>query len=326
MNKEITYENELPKISKPAERGLHNAGFYRLEQFSDVTEEEILKLHGVGPKAVRILKEALGEKGLSFAGSKNGTAAEKEVKEVEKDDKEGKKLDAQTVMQELEALGKERMKKMYISNGAKEPVFGVATGAMKPIAKKIKIDQELAEELYATGNYDAMYFAGIIADPKAMTEVDFDRWIDGAYFYMLSDYVVAVTLAEADIAQEVADKWIASGEELRMSAGWSCYCWLLGNRKDEEFSAEKLEGMLETVKETIHYAPERAKSAMNNFVYTVAVSYVSLHEKAVAIAEKIGPVEMKRDGKKPSILKASEEIQKMVDRGKVGFKRKYVRC
>ena len=37
---------------------------------------------------------------------------------------------------------------------------------MKPIAKKIKLNQELAEELYATGNYDAMYFAGIIADPK----------------------------------------------------------------------------------------------------------------------------------------------------------------
>ncbi|CAM5678454.1 DNA alkylation repair protein OS=Lysinibacillus sphaericus OX=1421 GN=LS41612_04905 PE=4 SV=1 [Lysinibacillus sphaericus] len=46
-------------------------------------------------------------------------------------------------------------------------------------------------------------FAGIIAEPKAMTELDFERWIDGAYFYMLSDYVVAVTLAEADIAQQV---------------------------------------------------------------------------------------------------------------------------
>ncbi|MEG9294843.1 DNA alkylation repair protein [Mangrovibacillus sp. Mu-81] len=235
-------------------------------------------------------------------------------------------MDAQTVMEELEALGKERMKKMYISNGAKEPLFGCATGGMKPIAKKIKIDQELAEELYATGNYDAMYFAGVIADPKAMTEADFDRWMDGAYFYMLSDYVVAVTLAEADIAQEVADKWIASGEELRMSGGWSCYCWLLGNRKDEEFSTEKLAGMLEKVKETIHDAPERTKSAMNNFVTTVGVSYVPLHEKAVQIANEIGPVEMIREKKKNSILKASENIQKEVERGKIGFKRRYVRC
>lgn len=235
-------------------------------------------------------------------------------------------MDAEMVMQELEALGKERTKKMYMSNGAHEPLFGVATGAMKPIAKKIKIDQALAEELYATGNYDAMYFAGVIADPKAMTAEDFDRWMDSAYFYMLSDYVVAVTLAEAPIAQEVADAWIASGEELKMSAGWSCYCWLLGNRKDNEFSESKLANMLEVVKTTIHDAPERTKSAMNNFLYTVAISYLPLHDLAVETAQAIGPVEMKRDNKKSTILHAYENIQKEVERGRVGFKRKYVRC
>ncbi|MEC1305577.1 MULTISPECIES: DNA alkylation repair protein [Lysinibacillus] len=235
-------------------------------------------------------------------------------------------MNAELVMQELEALGKERTKKMYMSNGAHEPLFGVATGAMKPIAKKIKIDQALAEELYATGNYDAMYFAGIIADPKAMTVEDFNRWMEAAYFYMLSDYVVAVTLAEAPIAQEVADAWIASGEELKMSGGWSCYCWLLGNRKDSEFSESKLANMLDVVKNTIHDVPERTKSAMNNFLYTVAISYVPLHEQAVATAQAIGPVEMKRDNKKSTQLNAYETIQKEIERGRIGFKRKYVRC
>jgi 3-methyladenine DNA glycosylase AlkD len=235
-------------------------------------------------------------------------------------------MDFEVVMQELEALGKERSKKTYISNGAHEPLFGVATGAMKPLAKKIKKNQPLAEQLYATGNYDAMYFAGIIADPMAMTEADFNRWLDSAYFYMLSDYVVAVTLAESDLAQSVADKWISSGEELRMSAGWSCYCWLLGNRKDEEFSASKLGSMLDQVKNTIHDSPERTKSAMNNFIYTVAISYVPLHEKAVETAKAVGSVEIKRDQKKSSILHASETIQKEIDRGRLGFKRKYVRC
>ncbi|MEH7275335.1 DNA alkylation repair protein [Neobacillus vireti] len=235
-------------------------------------------------------------------------------------------MDFDIVMKELESLGKERIKKTYISNGAHEPLFGVATGAMKPLSKIIKKNQPLAEQLYSTGNYDAMYFAGIIADPKAMTEADFDRWIEAAYFYMLSDYVVAVTLAEADIAQKVADKWIASGEELRMSAGWSCYCWLLGNRKDSEFNADKLASMLDQVKITIKDAPERTKSAMNNFIYTVAISYVPLHEKAVETAKAVGPVEMMRDKKKSSILHASENIQKELDRGRLGFKRKYVRC
>ncbi|TWT07703.1 DNA alkylation repair protein [Planococcus sp. CPCC 101016] len=235
-------------------------------------------------------------------------------------------MDIETVMQELEALGKERMKKIYLSNGAHEPLFGTATGAMKPMAKKIKINQELAEELYATGNYDAMYFAGIIADPKAMSASDFERWMEGAYFYMLADHVVAVTLSESDIAQEVADKWIASGEELKMSAGWSCYCWLLGNRPDPEFSESKISSMLDLVKETIQDSPERAKSAMNNFLYTVAISYRPLNEKAIATAKEVGVVEMKKEGKKSSFLNAYESIQKQMDKGRLGFKRKYVRC
>ncbi|MDQ0919184.1 DNA alkylation repair protein [Paenibacillus sp. V4I5] len=235
-------------------------------------------------------------------------------------------MNLEMVMQELEALGKERTKKIYVSNGAHEPLFGVATGAMKPIFRKIKLNQPLADQLYATGNYDAMYFAGIIADPKAMTEADFDRWMDAAYFYMLSDFVVAVTLAEADIAQEVADKWIASGEELRMSAGWSCYCWLLGNRPDGEFSENKLAKMLDHVENTIHDSPERTKYAMSNFIYTVGVSYLTLHDKAVETAKAVGPVEVNRDKTKSKFLHASENIQKAVDKGQLGFKRKHVRC
>ncbi|QHT60923.1 DNA alkylation repair protein [Paenibacillus lycopersici] len=235
-------------------------------------------------------------------------------------------MNAAEVMQELETLGKDRLKKMYGSNGAREPLFGVATGAMKPLAKLIKRNQPLAEELYATGNYDAMYFAGVIADPKAMTEADFERWIEGAYFYMLSDYVVAVTLAETDIAQAVADKWIASGDELRMSAGWNCYCWLLGSRKDGEFDESKLSRMLDQVAETIHDAPERAKYAMNFFIYTVGVSYLPLHDKAVETARAVGPVEVNKDKKKSKFIDAYENLKKEIEKGRLGFKRSYVRC
>ena len=96
-------------------------------------------------------------------------------------------MNSQDILCELEYLATERTKKIYLSNGAKEPVFGVATGAMNPLYKQIKKNHTLAEELYATGNYDAMYFAGMIADYNQMTRNDFNRWMDAAYFYMLSD-------------------------------------------------------------------------------------------------------------------------------------------
>ncbi|MDG0793795.1 DNA alkylation repair protein [Cohnella ginsengisoli] len=235
-------------------------------------------------------------------------------------------MDLDTVMQELEALGKERLKKRYISNGAHEPVFGVATGEMKPLFRKIKINQPLAEQLYATGNYDAMYFAGIIADPNAMTAADFDRWIDSAYFYMLSDFVVAVTLAEAPIAQDVSDAWIASGDELKMSAGWNCYCWQIGNRPDSAFSEDKLASMLDQAAASIHCAPERTKYAMNQFIYTVGISYYPLHAKAMEKALSVGPVEVSGPKGKSKFLNAAETLRKAIEKNQIGFKRKHVRC
>ncbi len=235
-------------------------------------------------------------------------------------------MDKEIILQELEALGTERTKKVYIKQGAREPVFGVATGAMKPLVKKIKKNQRLAEELYSTGIYDAMYLAGMIADPKSMTEENFDAWMEKAYFYMISDYIVAVTLAETDFAMEVSNKWIATGKELYVSAGYSCYCWLLGNRKDSEFDKGKIEKMLEIVEKTIHSETNRAKYSMNNFVAAVGISYIPLHEKAVAVAEKIGEVDVYMGKTKCSVLVASEYIQKAVDKGQIGFKRKNVRC
>lgn len=226
-------------------------------------------------------------------------------------------MELNEVMEELKSLGTERTKKMYIRNGAHEPVFGVTISAMKPIFKKIKYNQPLAEQLYATGNYDAMYLAGMIAEPKKMTEGDFNRWIEGAYFYMISDFIVAVTLAETDIAFTVADHWMDSGKELTMSAGWSCYDWLLGSRKDSEFDKDKLLAMLNRVRDTIHNQPNRTKYAMNNFIKSVGISYLPLHEEAMKIAQQVGMVETNS---------AAENIQNAVDKGRLGFKRKNVRC
>ena len=61
-------ESDFPKISNPATRALHGAGYFRLEQLTRVTEADLLKLHGVGPKAIRLLRSALAERGQSFAG------------------------------------------------------------------------------------------------------------------------------------------------------------------------------------------------------------------------------------------------------------------
>lgn len=54
------------KIGKPAQRALTERGITTLNQLSDYTEKELLAIHGVGPKAIGILKELLTKEGLSF--------------------------------------------------------------------------------------------------------------------------------------------------------------------------------------------------------------------------------------------------------------------
>jgi hypothetical protein len=63
-------ESDLPRLASPARRALAGAGYSRLEQFTEVSEVEIMELHGMGPNAMAKLRQAMGEKGLSFAGRK----------------------------------------------------------------------------------------------------------------------------------------------------------------------------------------------------------------------------------------------------------------
>lgn len=51
-------QSDLPKISAPATRALASIGITKMEQLKTKTEKELLELHGFGPKAIRILKEA----------------------------------------------------------------------------------------------------------------------------------------------------------------------------------------------------------------------------------------------------------------------------
>jgi hypothetical protein len=59
--------NDVPAgLGQPAYRALAAASYTQLAQFTKITEADLLKLHGVGPKAVRIIREALQARGWSF--------------------------------------------------------------------------------------------------------------------------------------------------------------------------------------------------------------------------------------------------------------------
>lgn len=61
------HATEFPRTTGTvAPRELAAHGITRYEQLTEVTEKELLAIHGVGPKAIRILREELRARGLSF--------------------------------------------------------------------------------------------------------------------------------------------------------------------------------------------------------------------------------------------------------------------
>ena len=59
----------FPKgVSRPAIRALASAGVSELDQLTRFTEADLKALHGMGPKALGILKEALAARGEALAG------------------------------------------------------------------------------------------------------------------------------------------------------------------------------------------------------------------------------------------------------------------
>lgn len=62
-------DSDLPaRLAAPARRALTQAGYLRLEQLRDIREADLRRLHGMGPKAIEQLRQALAAHGWSFAG------------------------------------------------------------------------------------------------------------------------------------------------------------------------------------------------------------------------------------------------------------------
>ena len=57
---------DLPPIGRPANSALLAAGIGSLAEVAACSRSELLAMHGVGPKAIRILEAALDAQGLRF--------------------------------------------------------------------------------------------------------------------------------------------------------------------------------------------------------------------------------------------------------------------
>lgn len=236
-------------------------------------------------------------------------------------------MTAKEILAEMKPLGREGYKRILFNNyGVKEPCFGVAIGELKKFQKRIKMDYQLALDLYDSGNYDAMYLAGLIADDARMTKKDLQRWADEAYAGSLPGATVPWVAAGSPHGKEMALKWIESPKSLVASAGWATLSCLVSLKTDAELDLAELKQLLQRVQKTIHSAPDVVRYQMNAFVISVGCYVQPLSELALQLGEKIGPVMCDLGNNDCQVPFAPDYIRKVQQRGTIGKKRKMVKC
>jgi len=218
------------------------------------------------------------------------------------------------IMLELEKMGNEQTKKVFLKHGAKEPFFGVKAGDLKKIVKRVKKNYDLSLELYETGNSDAMYLAGLIADPDKMTKEILQNWVEGAYWYYLSEFIIPDVTAANKHGIELALEWIESKKETVAAAGWATLARIVSPKSKLELIDSKVKNLLERVEKNLQSSQNRVKYAMNGFIIATGAYLPNLTENAISIANKIGKVNVDMGGTSCKVPDAASYIQKTLDR------------
>lgn len=235
-------------------------------------------------------------------------------------------MTATEIMKELESLGSEQTKKIFIRHGAREPLYGVKVADLKKIVKKVKVNHALSLELFKSGNSDAMYLAGLMCEPLKMSKGDLQFWVEHAYWYMLSEYTVAGVAAESNFGWTLASDWIKSDKEMVESAGWATYSHLLSIVSNDDIDIQLIKELLNAVKLSLHQSKNRVKYTKNGFIIAVGAFLPELKAEAIRVANRIGKVSVFMGETSCKVPIAEEYIEKIYDKGKGGQKRKRAIC
>jgi 3-methyladenine DNA glycosylase AlkD len=235
-------------------------------------------------------------------------------------------MELSEVMSQLEEWGSPSTKKILVKHGAKEPFFGVSAANLKKIVKKVKKDHDLAMQLFETGNSDAMYLAGLISDSSKMTKDDLRKWAKEAYWYYLSEYAVAWAAAESPYAEELANEWIESDQVNIASSGWATWSNIIILTPDEDLDLKKIRKLMARAEKDVHDGENRVSYTKNGFILTAGASIKALTDEVIEAGKRIGKVKVNMGETSCKVPFIPEYLKKMEKSGRIGYKKKTVKC
>lgn len=236
-------------------------------------------------------------------------------------------MDSVEIMAFLESKGSDQTKKIFKNHGAKGDFFGVKVGDLKIIQKKVKTDHQLAQDLFATNNADAQYLAGLIADPKLFTKEQFERWVENATWYMVSEYSLAWNLAESPFCMEICKDWLNDKNEQKRAVAWASISSRLAITPNEELDFDFHKELLKRVEDTIHAeSADRVRYCMNGYVIALGGATPELTEICKETGDRIGTIKVNMGKTACKVPVPRPYLTNMESRDRIGRKKKTCKC
>ncbi|MCX5414332.1 DNA alkylation repair protein [Streptomyces sp. NBC_00059] len=185
------------------------------------------------------------------------------------------------VMAELAALDDPRIRAVNERHGDDH---GVNLGKLRALAKRLKTQQDLARELWGTGDTAARLLATLICRPKAFERDELDAMIREARTPKVHDWLVNYVVKKSPHSEELRVSWSADPDPVVASAGWA----LTTERVAKKPEGLGLEGLLDVIEAELEDAPDRLQWAMNHCLAQIGIEHPEHRARAIAIGERLG--------------------------------------
>ncbi len=187
----------------------------------------------------------------------------------------------------------------------------VSYANLKKLAKQIKTDHRLAEDLWASGNHDARVLGCMVADPEALTKTSADKWARDLDCYPITDAFSGL-IARTAHSRSRFEKWSTSNGEWLGRSGWQLLAHLA--MSDDELPDSYFDAHLGTIETEIHNRKNRVRDAMNSALIAIGIRKPRLRKRALAAAKRIGKIEVDHGETGCKTPDAAIYIKKAVER------------
>ncbi|WP_132471642.1 DNA alkylation repair protein [Rhodococcus sp. SMB37] len=182
-------------------------------------------------------------------------------------------------MAELAELEDPKIREVNVKHGDDH---GVNLTQLRAIAKRLKIQQDLAGELWETGDSAARLLAILISRPKAFTRDALDTMLREARVPKVQDWLVNYVVKKSPHADELRVLWFDDPDQVVASAGWA----LTSERVVKKPAGLDLSGLLDTIEMQMRNAPERLQWAMNTCLAQIGIEHPEYRARALDIGHR----------------------------------------